>query len=209
MKKLMTLLISSGLLISLIFSGCSSLEVEAGDVSTTSNIPTVENVDPVCTILTTNLGTIMTTTVNTSTYTKHSTSTTSGGDLKEAPPVDWVTARTADGNGVITLVMRTYDNALILEDIEYIREYTEGLLETTYVPDHPVISFSPEASSPGDMDPKTVVYIYAAYSDGVPASFTGTAGNERSCEGCYSKGLEWFAQELAEKYHLPTSIPVP
>jgi hypothetical protein len=189
MKKLMTLLISSGFLISLIFSGCSSLSVEADVVSTSSNIPVVESGNPVYTVLTT--------TVDTSTYTKFSTSTTSSEDLKEAPPVDWVTARTADGTGVITMVMRTYDNALTSEDIEYIREYTESLLETVYDPGYPkIVSSSPSDES---LDARHVVYIYAVYSDKIPNSFTGTAGNENSCDVCYSHGMEWFAVELVER----------
>lgn len=191
MKKLMTLLISSGLLISLIFSGCSSLQVEADDVSTTSSIPMAEIGDPECAV--------MTTIMDTSTYTKFSTSTTSSGDLKEAPPVDWVTARTVDGTGVITMVMRTYDNALTPEDIEYIKEYTEGLLETVYDPGYPKVVATPELSE-GD---RIVAYCYAVYSDRIPNSFWGTAGNESSGDVIYRHAMEWFAKELAEKHHSP------
>ncbi len=116
----------------------------------------------------------------------------------DMPPVDWVTARTVDGNGVITLVMRTYDSALTLEDIQYIKEYTESLLDTVYKPDGPTATSYPEISD----EVRLVVYCYAAYANQIPDSFSGMAGNEDSCESAYSDAMEWFTVELAGEEHI-------
>jgi hypothetical protein len=145
-KKILFVLVSSVVILTMLFSGCSNRSVEAGS---------------------------------------------------DIPPVDWVTARTADGNGVITLVMQTYENSITIEDIQYIKEYTESLLETVYDPGYPKVVATPELSDGA----RIVAYCYAVYSDRVPNSFTGTAGNERSGDALYRDAMEWFTVELAGEVH--------
>ncbi|NLL90696.1 MAG: hypothetical protein GX226_06340 [Dehalococcoidales bacterium] len=186
MKKILVILISAAIILSIFTSGCVNQIAKASE-QTSKSIPIiVEGGGSVA---------IMTTTVNTSTYTKFSSLTTSIKNAIVTPPVYSVTARTADGTGVITMVMRTFDNALGKDDIDYIKEYTESILGSVYEPENPKIVATPE----GPEDAAIVAFCYVVYADRIPNSFWGTAGNEDSCENVYKMAMEWFIKELAER----------
>lgn len=120
-----------------------------------------------------------------------------GTDAQAIPPIDSVTVRTLDGKGVVVLVMRTYDQALGLEDIDQIKADAQNILGSEYESEGPKISSSPELSDGA----RVVAFAYAVYSDRIPNSFWGTAGNENSGEPVFRHAQEWFIQELAGTEH--------
>jgi hypothetical protein len=130
-------------------------------------------------------------------FTSGCTSSSTGVDVQITPPVDSVTVRTLDGNGVVTLVMRAYDNALSLEDIERVKTDAQNILENIYEPDGPKVISTPEFSD----ESRIVAFCYAVYTDKIPNSFWGTAGNENLGEPIYRHAQEWFIQELAGIEH--------
>ena len=130
-------------------------------------------------------------------FTSGCTGSSSGSSVQITPPVDSVTVRTLDGNGVVTLVMRAYDNALSLEDIEQVKTDAQDILENVYEPDGPKVISTSETSD----EARIVAFCYAVYADKIPNSFWGTAGNENSGEPVYRHAQEWFIQELAGMEH--------
>jgi hypothetical protein len=125
------------------------------------------------------------------------TSTPAVANEQVIPPIDSVTVKTLDGNGVVTLVMRTYDNALSMEEIEQIKTEAQNILANMYEPDGPKVISTPETSG----EARFVAFCYAVYTDRIPNSFWGTAGNENSGEPIYRHAQEWFIQELAGIEH--------
>jgi hypothetical protein len=122
-----------------------------------------------------------------------------GTVISVTPPIDSVTVKTSDGNGVITLVMRTFEEGLSAEDVNSIRAEAENLLGTVYKPDGPKVTSS--TTFEGTEDARLVAFCYAVYSDRVAEPCSFWAANERSVEHIYEQAKEWFFDEVAGIEH--------
>lgn len=118
-----------------------------------------------------------------------------GKDQAIAPPIDSVTVRTLDGNGVVTLVMRPYSNPLSIEEIEAIQDNLRVLLgKEVYQADGPRAISTPVYTDESNI----IVFGYAVYNDSIDSPFWGTAGNSDSGSMIYQKAFEWIMKELAK-----------
>jgi hypothetical protein len=122
-----------------------------------------------------------------------------GAEAPVKPPADSLTVRTLDGNGVITLVMRPFENSLTAKDVENINAEAEKLLGNVYQPEGPRVSSS--TTFEGASEPRLVAYCYAVYSDRIPEPCSFWSANDRSLDVIYDRAQQWFFDELAGIEH--------
>jgi hypothetical protein len=115
------------------------------------------------------------------------------------PPVDYVKVTVEDGNGIVVLIMRTWDTALSEDEIIEIKNNLNkelpiawnGVVETTSIP-----------PNPNDPEMRILTFCYAAYTDKAPDEFS--INSFKSNEGygsVYSSAENWFVEELAGVRH--------
>jgi hypothetical protein len=109
------------------------------------------------------------------------------------PIVDYVKARTYDGNGVVVMVLRTWDNALSEEEITGIE---------TSLNIKPLTGNVNEVTVPVTEETRVIAYCCASYNDEIPKRFSVVAyASDKEHEKAYTLAENWFIEELAGVTH--------
>ncbi|ADJ26837.1 hypothetical protein Dehly_1557 [Dehalogenimonas lykanthroporepellens BL-DC-9] len=112
------------------------------------------------------------------------------------PPVEFVSAKTYNDNGLVVLYMRPFDNEITNEEIVFIKsELLEYYPQFYYDPDGVLKAVDPLPTFP--VGSKLVAFGYAIYNDRISNSYYGSIGNATDISPVYEKAQEWFINELA------------